>query len=192
MINISINILSLLILILSIYANSIIDMCYDDQERERTKSNSISSITPDMCKGLKQLVATKLKDARQKEKLVNSYFTSRDNDLTYMLLQGVRETHKKPCGCYVLYLLLTFYRKTIKDTIQSKKHESINTELTNLAVTVLSLEDLLEACGITCNPKKDSLLKRIEGYTKEHGDDAIYKVIGEIDFLFQAIERHVY
>ncbi|AAR83364.1 CNPV018 IL-10-like protein [Canarypox virus] len=189
---ININILSLLILILSIYANAIIDTCYDDQERERTKSNSISSVTPEMCKGLKQLVATKLKDARQKEKLVNDYFTGRDNDLSYMLLQGVRETHKKPCGCYVLYLLLSFYRKTIRDTIQSNKHASINAELTNLAVSVLSLEDLLDACGITCNPKKDSLLKRIEEYMKEHGDDAIYKLIGEIEFLFQAIERHVY
>ncbi|ARE67233.1 SWPV2-ORF014 [Shearwaterpox virus] len=189
---ININILSLLILILSIYANAIIDTCYDDQERERTKSNSISSVTPEMCKGLKQLVSTKLKDARQKEKSVRDYFTSRDNDLDFMLLQGVKETHKKTCGCYVLYLLLSFYGKTIRDTIQSNKHKNLNTELTNLAVSVLSLEDLLEACGITCNPKKDSLLKRIEEYMKEHGDDAIYKVIGEIEFLFQAIEKHVY
>ncbi|UWX11137.1 CRPV-028 [Crowpox virus] len=188
----NINILSLLILIVPIYANAIVDTCYNEDQEGDAKSNSISPVTPEMCKGLKQLVAVKLKDARQKEKSVRDYFTSRDNDLDFMLLQGVKETHKKTCGCYVLYLLMKFYRKTLSHAIQSNKHKNLNTELTNLAISMLSLEDLLEACGITCNPIKDSLFKRIGEYMKEHGDDAIYKVIGEIDFLFQAIEKHVY
>ncbi|AYP74060.1 IL-10-like protein [Fowlpox virus] len=145
-----------------------------------------------MCKGLKQLVASKLKDIRQKEISVRDYFTNHDDDLSYMLLQGVRETHKKTCGCYVLYLLLKFYGKTIIiHTIQSDKHKSIASELANLAVSMLTLEDLLDKCRITCNPRKDPLLKRIEDYMKKNGDDAVNKVIGELEFLLQAVEEHV-
>ncbi|QRM15294.1 IL-10-like protein [Mudlarkpox virus] len=189
---ININILSLLILILSIYANAIIDTYDEDEDEDSIKLSSIGSITPEMCKNLKQLVASKLKDIRQKEKSLRDYFTNLDDELDYMLLQGVGENHKKKCGCYILHLLLKFYSKTIRNTIQSEKHKNVNLELTNIAVSMLALEDLLEKCGITCNPKKDPLLKRIEDYMKQHGDDGVNKAIAELEFLFQMIEKQVY
>lgn len=169
-----------------------IGTCYDeDEEIERLKSNSISSITPGMCRNLKHSVMIRLIDARQIEASIRSYFTDGDNNLSFMLLQGIREISKKKCGCYILNLMLRFYIQTIKHTILSNKHKDMNLELTNLAVTILSLESLLEKCGVTCNPVKDPLLTRIEEYTRKHGDNAIYKTIGELEFLFDAIEKFV-